>query len=77
MLLRHVRGDDIPCRYGGDEFIIVLPDVSRKITRERAEHLCGLSHHISIQIEGKILEESPSLSGLQSFPKMARRVKPS
>ena len=39
LLLGHVRGEDIPCRYGGDEFIIVLPDASREVTRERAERI--------------------------------------
>ena len=68
LLLRHVRGDDIPCRYGGDEFIIVLPDASRKITRERAEHLCDLSHYINIQIEGKILEAVTLSLGVAVFP---------
>ncbi|HEX8990403.1 MAG TPA: diguanylate cyclase, partial [Anaerolineales bacterium] len=33
LLLGHVRGEDIPCRYGGDEFIIVLPDASKDMTR--------------------------------------------
>ncbi len=68
LLLHHVRGDDIPCRYGGDEFIIVLPDASRKITRERAEHLCELSHHFNIQIEGKILEAVTLSLGVAVFP---------
>jgi diguanylate cyclase (GGDEF)-like protein/PAS domain S-box-containing protein len=68
LLLRHVRGDDIPCRYGGDEFIIVLPDASKKITRERAEHLSDLSHHINIQIEGKILEAVTLSLGVAVFP---------
>ena len=28
LLLRQVRGEDIPCRYGGDEFILILPDAT-------------------------------------------------
>ena len=50
LLLEHVRGEDIACRYGGDEFIIVLPDASREVTRKRAELIARkcppLSHPI-------------------------------
>src|SRR5687767_6539572 len=34
LLLRLVRAEDIPCRYGGDEFILILPDASQDVTRE-------------------------------------------
>jgi diguanylate cyclase (GGDEF)-like protein/PAS domain S-box-containing protein len=32
-----VRPEDIPCRYGGEEFTLVMPGASREIARERAE----------------------------------------
>ena len=40
LLLGHVRGEDIACRYGGDEFIIVLPDTGREVTDEHTEIIC-------------------------------------
>jgi diguanylate cyclase (GGDEF)-like protein/PAS domain S-box-containing protein len=70
LLLDQVRGEDIPCRYGGDEFIIVLPDVSRQITRERAELICDQAKHSQLKLEGEPLElEDISLSlGVALFP---------
>jgi diguanylate cyclase (GGDEF)-like protein/PAS domain S-box-containing protein len=39
-LLKHVRGNDTVCRYGGDEFILILPTASIEFSRHRAEELC-------------------------------------
>src|SRR6185436_17245188 len=55
LLLRQVRGADIPCRYGGDEFIIVLPDASREVTHERAELICKYAEHFHLQFEAQSL----------------------
>ncbi len=68
MLVGHVRGEDIPSRYGGDEFIIVLPDTSREVSRERAERLCEHARHFNIQFEGKTLETVTLSLGVASFP---------
>jgi diguanylate cyclase (GGDEF)-like protein len=38
-LQTHIRGGDIACRYGGEEFMIILPEASLEQTRERAEQL--------------------------------------
>ena len=34
-----VRGDDVACRYGGEEFVVILPRASLENTRRRAEAL--------------------------------------
>ena len=39
LLKSHIRGEDIACRYGGEEFLLILPGASMEIALERAEHL--------------------------------------
>ena len=38
-LRANVRLEDIACRYGGEEFTLILPDNSLAVTAERAERL--------------------------------------
>ncbi len=35
----HIRRSDTPCRYGGEEFLIVMPNVSIETAHQRAEKL--------------------------------------
>jgi len=53
-LVGQIRQSDIACRYGGDEFILILPDTSRDITKERAEHLQEGVKHLSIKHKNEI-----------------------
>jgi diguanylate cyclase (GGDEF)-like protein/PAS domain S-box-containing protein len=39
LLRHHARSSDIPCRYGGEEFILVLPDMPLEAARQRAESI--------------------------------------
>ena len=36
-----IRGEDIACRYGGEEFLLILPGASMEIALERAEGLAS------------------------------------
>jgi diguanylate cyclase (GGDEF)-like protein/PAS domain S-box-containing protein len=38
-LLRNVRAGDVACRYGGEEFMLILPDAPQGHAKERAEAL--------------------------------------
>jgi diguanylate cyclase (GGDEF)-like protein/PAS domain S-box-containing protein len=68
LLLENVRGEDIPCRYGGDEFIIVLPDASKEMTRERAKLICKHVKRFHLQFEGQIREAVSLSLGVAAFP---------
>jgi len=39
LLKNSARGSDIVCRYGGEEFLLLLPDMPADITQQRAEQL--------------------------------------
>ena len=68
LLLRHVRGEDIACRYGGDEFVLILPDASEQVTRERAELICEHAQQFHLQYEGQSLAAVTLSLGVAVFP---------
>jgi diguanylate cyclase (GGDEF)-like protein len=39
VLRKHLRKSDISCRYGGDEFVLVMPDSSIADTEQRVEQI--------------------------------------
>ena len=67
-LLGHVRREDIACRYGGDEFIIILPDASRTVTNERAELIYEYAKQFHLQFDGRTLEAITLSLGVAVFP---------
>jgi diguanylate cyclase (GGDEF)-like protein/PAS domain S-box-containing protein len=68
LLLRQVRGEDIACRFGGDEFVIILPDASQDVTRERAELLSEYAGLLHLQFEGHSLAPVTLSLGVAGFP---------
>jgi len=68
LLQEHVREEDIACRYGGDEFTVVLPDASREVTRERAERICKSAKKLHFQFEGQDLKTTSLSIGVAVFP---------
>lgn len=68
LLFRQVRGEDIACRYGGDEFILILPDASLEVALERAQRISEYAQDFQLQFEGKRLEAVTLSIGVAVFP---------
>lgn len=67
-LLSHVRGADIACRYGGDEFILILPGAPLQTARERAEAICKEARDTVVEPYGKMLGKFTISLGAAVFP---------
>lgn len=75
LILRHVRAADVPCRYGGDEFAVILPDTPRPTAALVAERTCAdiTRWFASNQIDGHSVSMAAS-GGVASLPLPERAV---
>ncbi|GAB4497973.1 MAG: hypothetical protein OHK003_08380 [Anaerolineales bacterium] len=61
------RAEDIVCRYGGEEFLILLPGADLDVTSRRAEDWRRAFEQSKIEFDGKSLSSTLSL-GVAVFP---------
>jgi diguanylate cyclase (GGDEF)-like protein len=72
LLRAAVRETDYPVRYGGDEFIVVLPQTDGPAAEQLAEKLRGMiEEHVFLHEEGINVRLGASL-GVASYPTDAR-----
>ncbi|MEN9938581.1 MAG: hypothetical protein RLZZ387_5160 [Chloroflexota bacterium] len=67
-LQRHVRVDDIACRYGGEEFTLILPESSLEDTLRRAEELRLGARQIVVQYRSTALAGVTLSLGVAAYP---------
>jgi diguanylate cyclase (GGDEF)-like protein len=68
LLRAQLRAEDIPCRYGGEEFALILPEAPLEAARERAEQLCRIANESQIQHHGNTLERVSISIGVSCYP---------
>jgi diguanylate cyclase (GGDEF)-like protein len=62
------RVEDAACRYGGDEFVVLLPESSLDITLERAEDIRKAAARFNITHEGDALDPVTLTVGVAVYP---------
>ncbi|MFI5180985.1 MAG: diguanylate cyclase [Thermoanaerobaculia bacterium] len=68
LLSRVIRGGDIACRFGGEEFTIVLPGASLETTRQRAEQIREAAKQLRVHHGERALEPITLSLGVAAFP---------
>jgi diguanylate cyclase (GGDEF)-like protein/PAS domain S-box-containing protein len=72
-LQQKVRKEDIVCRYGGEEFLLIMPDASLETARQRAEDLRQEIRKLRMQ-DSQIVETITLSIGIAIYPQHGRTI---
>ena len=67
-LQRYSRGSDVACRYGGEEFVLTLPECSLEIACRRAEEMRQAVKTLQVHHGHRTLEAITLSFGVAAFP---------
>jgi diguanylate cyclase (GGDEF)-like protein len=68
LLAKFIRGDDIACRYGGEEFTLVLPATEPELLKERAEQLNQAARELELTYRNRSLGHISLSIGIAVLP---------
>ena len=64
----NTRAEDISCRYGGDEFVLIMPDATLESTRQRAKQICDGIRALKIFHHNQPLGSATVSIGVAAYP---------
>jgi diguanylate cyclase (GGDEF)-like protein len=72
ILQSHTRVEDVVCRYGGEEFVMLLPGLPADAIAGRAEELREAIHELTVRFHGETLARITVSCGVSVFPERGR-----
>ena len=69
----NIRKGDIPCRVGGEEFLLLMPETTEQATIERAETLRQLAAESKVIYKGQELKSITISLGVSFYPRHANK----
>jgi len=63
-----IRGADIACRYGGEEFAFILPESSLENTEHRASQMIEEARTLRVEYGGQALGPTTLSMGVAAYP---------
>jgi len=67
-LTKGIRAEDFVCRFGGEEFVVILPTADLTASRARAERLRAKTKELTILHQGKSMGMITISVGVAAFP---------
>jgi diguanylate cyclase (GGDEF)-like protein len=71
----NIRGEDIACRYGGEEFTLILPEGTGEVARQRAEFYKEAIRRLDVRYREHSLGRLTASMGVAVFPDHGRTAK--
>ena len=65
---RSLREEDVICRYGGEEFVVIMPDATEETALRRAEAIRALVAEIRTHLRGELLGSVTVSIGIAMYP---------
>ena len=71
LLQTQVRGGDVACRYGGEEFVVLMPSAPMESAKQRGKQILEAIRGLEIPHQGHLLPPVTASLGVAEFPSHA------